>query len=208
MRLLLLGATGRTGLHLLELALERKYEVNVLVRDPAKIPEKFREKISLCEGSPTDAEKLGTAMEECEVDFPWSPLRTPTDFLSSSMNNIIRECKFKGVKRLIVCTAWGVKETKKDLPGWFRWLIDNSNIGPAYKDHETSEDLLAGSDLEWTVIRPVGLTNNPTIKKPKISLGSHPKPNLTISRRSVASYMLDIINNPDTIGKAFTLSSP
>jgi uncharacterized protein YbjT (DUF2867 family) len=51
MRLLLLGATGRTGLHLLELALERKYEVNVLVRDPAKIPEKFREKISLCEGS-------------------------------------------------------------------------------------------------------------------------------------------------------------
>ena len=46
-----------------------------------------------------------------------------------------------GLRRLVLTSAWGAGETAAEIPGWFRWFIQNSNIGPAYRDHERQEAL-------------------------------------------------------------------
>ena len=61
---------------------------------------------------------------------------------------------------MIVISAWGVAETRKDIPFWFRWTIDFSNIKYGYQGHEQQEKLLQNSGLNYTIIRPVGLTNS------------------------------------------------
>ncbi|MEO0331023.1 MAG: hypothetical protein AAF223_04960, partial [Bacteroidota bacterium] len=46
---------------------------------------------------------------------------------------------------------WGVADSINDIPKWFRWFIDNSNIGVAYQDHERQEKILSKSSLDWTI---------------------------------------------------------
>ena len=150
-----MGATGRTGKFLLEQALEHGHIVHVLVRDKNKIPFK-KYNLELFEGTPSDKIALEKAMKGCEVilsslnisrkyEFPWSGLRTPKGFLSVTMKNIIELSSSNPVRRVIFTSAWGVSETKKDLPGWFRWLVDHSTRRFPYHDHERQEELVKNS---------------------------------------------------------------
>ena len=201
MRILLLGATGRTGKFLLEQALEHGHIVHVLVRDKNKIPFK-RYNLELFEGTPSDKTELEKAMNGCEViisslnisrkyEFPWSGLRTPKDFLSVTMKNIIELSEANHIRRIVFTSAWGVSETKKDLPAWFRWLVDHSSLRYQYHDHERQEELVRNSNLSWTAVRPVFLSNSKSKKVVYVQDRSS-NPNLFISRRNLASFMIEI----------------
>jgi len=217
MRILILGATGRTGKHLLDLALGRGHSVNVLVRDKNKLP-RLSDRLKVFVGIPTDPGILEEAMTGCEAvlsslnisrhsDFPWAKLRTPKDLLSATMKNIIAIAGKLGIKRIIVLSAWGVNETKKEIPGWFRWAIDHSNIKYPYLDHGVQEDLLKATDLDWTIVRPSGLNNSRKEKKIKVSFNAVPKPGYLISRKNVAGFLMDILETKSYIRQAPTIST-
>ena len=216
MRILILGATGRTGHLLLEEALKNGHNVNLLVRDKSKIVRNSN-LISVYEGTPTSKDALIKAMQGCDAimstlnisrtsDFPWAKLRTQTNFLSATMKNIIDAANELPIKHIIITTAWGVCETKKDIPAWFRWLIDHSNIAYPYRDHEVQEGLLKNSTLNWTIIRPVGLTNSLKEKRIIVSINNNPKPALTIGRQSVARFMSNVLLDESYLKKCPTIS--
>lgn len=194
MKILILGATGRTGKWVLSEALQNGYSVHVLVRDSNKI--KTRENLTVFEGTPADKKMFSKAAETCNAiisvlnisrtpDFPWAKLRTPKTFLSDVMHHIVQVSKEHKIKRVIVCSAWGVDETNSEVPFWFRWMIAHSNIGAAYTDHEKQEKILMNSDLNWTIVRPVALINQRKPQKIQVSHNHSPRPKITISRRSV-----------------------
>ena len=205
MKVLILGATGRTGRHLVSETLKLGFEINVLVRDKSKLPA-YPPAVSVFEGTAVLKDDLAKAMQGCDAilsslnisrtsDFPWAKLRTPKDFLSASMKNIIATAGELNIKRIVITTAWGVSETKKDIPFWFRWLIDYSNIRYPYRDHEVQEELLKHSNLDWTAIRPAGLTNSTKIRDVVVSFNNSPKPGLAVSRQNVARFMVDCLKN-------------
>lgn len=204
MRVLLLGATGRTGKHVLAHLLKAGHVVNVIVRDKAKLDNNGQ--LHVFESDTINKPILEQAIKGCEAiisalnvsrtsDFPWARLRTPETFLSDAMANIIAVAEEAGIKRVLVCSAWGVHETRKDLPVWFRWLIDYSNIGAAYRDHERQELLLQQSKLDFTLIRPVGLTNSAKEKQVQVSQNNSPKPKMLVSRNNTAGFFVQLLNN-------------
>ncbi len=216
MHILILGATGRTGERLLHEALADGYRVTILVRDRRKIGISSG-KLTVVERATLDADSLQQAISGCDAvistlnisrtsDFPWSSLRTPPTFLSDLLTRLIPICEAQHVRRLIVVTAWGANETRQHIPFWFRWLIDYSNIGVAYRDHERQEQLLTQSRLDWTIVRPVGLTNGRDHKPLIETTGNQPKPNLTISRTNVARFLLDVVAGKRYIRQAVTIS--
>ena len=216
MKIFLLGATGRTGKLVVDYALQRGYDLNCLVRSPQKI-KSVHERLKIFEGSPEKITDLERAIENCEAiinvlnvsrrsDFPWAKLRSPPMFLSVVTKNLVEVATRHKVKRVISCSAWGVAETKNDLPRWFRWLIDNSNIGYAYRDHERQEKLLISSALTWTIVRPAGLTNFKKYQEIIESYNNEPKPSMTINRISLAKYMVEAITDERLIHKAPTIS--
>lgn len=216
MKILLLGATGRTGKWILQEALAQGHTVHALVRNRNKI-DTTHERLIIFEGLPTDKDSLQKAVDGCEAvisalnisrvsDFPWSGLRTPLQFLSDTMRVLIPACENASVHRIIVCSAWGVAETRKDIPAWFRWLIDHSNIGPAYADHERQEKLLQNSSLEWTIVRPAGLVNGRKDKPVIASIDNHPRPGLIISRKNLARFMTDQLVSRSYIRTAIVVS--
>ena len=215
MKILLLGATGRTGKWVYQKSLERGYSIHCLARNSERI-EKY-DQATLLEGDASNPDDLATAIAGCNAvisvlnisrrsDFPWSALRTPKNFLSKTMGNLVPLAEKNKVNRIIICSAWGVSETVQDIPGWFKWLIQNSNIGVAYEDHNRQERIVSDSALNWTIVRPVGLTNSSKEQSVLESFDNHPKPSLTISRKSVAGFLLDSLERDDLIKKKVVIS--
>jgi putative NADH-flavin reductase len=216
MKVLLLGATGRTGKHVLRELINRGHHVNCLVRDPRKV-DLTHQHLFLFEGTPYDSAAIQKSILGCDAvisvlnvartsDFPWAKLRTPPTFMSDAMKQLIPLAEKHGVRRVVICSAWGTSETKKDMPGWFRWLIDHSNVGFAYRDHERQEAVLKSSTLDWTIVRPTGLTNFKTLQRIVESYGNIPKPKMTISRRTVAHYLVSAIESKSLVHKSPVIS--
>ena len=109
-------------------------------------------------------------------------------------------------RRIIFTSAWGAAETRKDIPGWFRWFIEHSNIKYPYDDHARQEELIKQTSLQWTSVRPVGLTNSNNTKEIIVTINNHPKPRLTISRRHVAAFMLDVLEKNLYVGEMMVVS--
>jgi putative NADH-flavin reductase len=217
MRVLILGATGRTGIHVLHEALKEGFEINCLTRNRNSI-DITDDKLRVFEGCPSNMKNLDMAISDCDAiisvlnisrtsDFPWAKLRTPSTFLSDVIENVIAVSNQRSIIRVIVCSAWGVSETIHDIPFWFRSLIRQSNIGVAYANHEVQEVLLMKTKLDWTIVRPSGLTNSKKKENIKESYSNNPKPSLSISRLSVAKYMVSALSNPKLIHKAVTISA-
>lgn len=216
MRILLLGATGRTGKLVVGAALEKGYGVNCLVRDLRGV--QLKKGVEVYEGSPINRADIEKALHGCgsvinvlnvsrKSDFPWAPLKSPKNLISDTISKVIEITKGTAVTRIITCSAWGVHETKRDIPFWFRSLIDWSNIGIAYADHERQENLLEKTSLDWTIVRPVGLTNSKKHQEVLESFENVPKPNLTISRKAVANYLVNCIEKEDLIRKKVVIST-
>ncbi|MEM7659415.1 MAG: NAD(P)-binding oxidoreductase, partial [Bacteroidota bacterium] len=174
--------------------------------------------LTIVKGSPEDPSALAEAVQGCEAiisvlnvsrtsDFPWAPLRSPKDLMSRSMSQLLALPEAASVQRLVVCSAWGVAETKAELPFWFRWLIDYSNLKFPYLDHERQETIIRQSQLKWTLVRPVGLTPFSRIQTVRESYANQPRPRLTINRESLAAYLLAALERDDLIGKAPTISA-
>src|SRR5258708_29485487 len=100
MKVTLLGATGRTGKHVLNILLQKGHSVQALVRDASKIKIYSEEQLFVLEGDTTNLDTLRTAMKGCEAvvsilnisrnsDFPWSGLRTPKTLISDTIRNAI-----------------------------------------------------------------------------------------------------------------------
>lgn len=215
MKLLLIGATGRTGTHILDEALERGHLVHAIVRDSSKV--KNQDRLRLFEGFPSDLELINKAMDGCQAvlvainisrqsDWPWSTLRSPKTLISNTISQLIKAMKNHQVERILTISAWGTNETFKELPSWFRWLIRNSNIQYPYLDHERHEKLLRNTDLNYTILRPAGLTNGKKEKRVVVSFQKEPKPSFVISRKNVARFMLDCLEHDMHIRELPTIS--
>ena len=206
-----MGASGRTGRYVVEKIIQAGYELNCLVRDRGKI-KSLSDKMTIFEGAAEKISDLEKAISNCDAiinvlnvsrnsDFPWAKLRTPPTFLSDVSRNVVMLAEKNNVRRIVVCSAWGVAETKNDLPGWFRWLIDNSNIGYAYRDHERQEKIVRESKLAWTIVRPAGLTNFKGDQQIIESYNNTPKPRMTINRVNLARYLVDALADARLVHK-------
>lgn len=200
MKILLLGATGRLGRNILNELLAKNIEVTVLVRDD-KFIKTTNKNLNIVVGTPENKKNIDESLVGCTAvittlnisrksDFPWSSLRTPKNLLSNTMEYLIELLDNHKIDRLITISAWGANESKRELPWWFSWVIDNSNIKYGYIDHERQEAKLKETDLKWSIIRPVGLTYGNKNKIVKVSVGGIPKPNLLISRSSLAVFVV------------------
>ena len=59
--------------------------------------------------------------------------------------------------------------------------------------HERQEDVLRDSTLDWTAVRPVFLTNSKNDREVFVSEDNKPRPNLYVSRRNLAAFMLNVL---------------
>jgi putative NADH-flavin reductase len=200
-----LGANGRTGIEIVKQALEKGWVVKALVRDKQKI-KLANPNLHVVEGNPMRIDEVTKVVEETDAvyvalnigrktDMPWSKVVSPLDLLRVSIDNTINAMQENGVKRVITVSAWGTGDSYKETNWIFKFLIKKTNVGVAYAGHEDQERLLRKSGLDWTSVRPVGLSNSEKQKSVRVSIKGDKKLNMTISRKDVARFMLDIVDD-------------
>ena len=209
MKIAILGISGRTGSLVAREALSRGWKVNGIARDRTKVTV---EGANIIEGTPYDKETIKKALDGCDAVistlslFPssqglFSGIRTPLDFMSSSIRNCVDVMKEKGIRRIVLMTALGVGDSYREIPLFFRVLIKISNLRHSYRDHDRQEKVLEKSGLDWTVVRPVTLTDAQddlsVIHKQK----GDRKFGSSITRIAVATFILDAIENGEFIGR-------
>jgi len=197
------GATGRTGVHLVnQVAAQDMIPVCLVRKESTEIL--LHEKAIRVVGSPLVYENVLEVLEGCDAvlcalniarktDWPWAKLISPANLLEVSMNNIVKAMVEAGVKRVITVSAWGAGDSYSEVNGMFRFLINKTNVGTAYRGHEEQEAILRESNLNWTAVRPVGLNNNNKHQPTRISQNGSRKLRMMISRKDVAKFMLDIL---------------
>ena len=69
------------------------------------------------------------------------------------------------------------------------------------------EDILAGSGLDWTVIRPPQLTGKPLTGTYRTTYGQNIRSGLSVPRADAAHLMLRVVGQPQTIHQAIGIAS-
>jgi len=160
MQLTILGATGRTGVPLVEAALERGHAVTCLVRDPTKaqrlLPTEDH-RLTLETGDATEAAAVErvVARADAVVDVT-GPVRSgPKRLRSVVVAHLLPAMERHGVGRLVFLTGAGVR-VDGDEPG----IADRAIRGvmsllqrELLEDGQDAVAALAASPLDWTVVR-------------------------------------------------------
>lgn len=214
-RVLVFGATGRTGTFVVEAALAHGLEVVALVRTPDKLPK--RAGLEVVRGSPESDSDVQRAFAGCDAvvsalnnnrtsDLPWAKSVSPPNLMTDAMINAVRALKANGKRRVVTLSANGVGDSFQHVSFVTRLAIRKTNLSAVYRDHEGQETVLRASGLDWTAVRAVGLINRDAVKTLVLSEHGTPPPALTISRKNVAAFMVDALERRELFGKALTVS--
>lgn len=209
MKVLILGATGATGQHVVSQALDLGHEVTVFVRDQVRL-RIGAERVRVVTGSlPDSADALAAAVRGQDAVISTlgvgSALKAK-GLIGRSAPVIVRAMTTEGVRRLVFCSAYGVGATRRDLP-LFPKLLITVLLRDVYADKQNGDDTLMRSDLDWTIAYPVTLTNGPHTGRYRVgehlTLRGVPK----IARADLADFLLSQLADPTNVRKGVLVSS-
>ncbi|OWA35168.1 hypothetical protein B9G55_10855 [Saccharibacillus sp. O16] len=155
MRILILGATGRVGRVMTELALRDGHEVTVLVRDADKVEK--HDRLNIIEGDACREADIERAMTGCEAVI--SALNTDgTTTLSDSIPLIIIQMQRVGIRRIVTIGTAGILQSREE-PQRLRYESNESRRRStrAAEEHRRVYERLSATDLEWTIVCPTYL---------------------------------------------------
>jgi putative NADH-flavin reductase len=209
MNLLILGATGGVGRHLVQLALSRGHRVTTLLRPEREVA--LPDGVRVVRGTLSDPDALSAALTGApfgKVDAvlssvgqqrrhpanPWSRSISPPDLTSVMAHHLVAALGSAGVRRLIAVSAAGVGDSATRLNLTMRFFLATTVIGQAYRDLGLMESVFSQSTLDWLAPRPTRLKDGPASGKPRVTdaFGTFS----AIRRADVAAWMLDALDVP------------
>jgi uncharacterized protein YbjT (DUF2867 family) len=161
MKILVLGATGGTGRLIVRDAVAKGHSVVALVRSTASanLPG-----VDMIEGDARDEGTLTRALDGCDAVI--SALGTgigfrKVDLLAVATRALVTTMTSNGVRRLVCISALGVGDSHGHGGFMFDRLFQPLLLRHAYKDKDRQEAAIRASSLDWVVVRPGMLTDDP-----------------------------------------------
>lgn len=215
MKILVLGATGRTGKLVVEEALKRGHSVSAIARDPEKL-NAF--KIEITEGTPYDYDTVVKAIAGCHAvintlnvsrssDNPWAKLAAPTDMISKAAVNALTAMEKEGITRFVALSTIGAGRSWEKTPWLLRFIVSISKLRFAFQDHGRQEQLLENSAMEYTICRAPMLSDKINALGAVATPENTKPPSALLSRNSAAEFFIQIIENKQHIRETISLSN-
>jgi len=176
LKLVVLGATGATGLELVKQAVQRGHFVTAFVRSPERLKH-FQERITIRQGDLLNSVLLEQAIQgQDEVLSGFGPrvpvAKADANLLERFARALTQAMSAAAVKRAVVESV--------------AFLFKDSILPPAYllgrllfpktvADAAAMERIFADTDLNWTMVRPPELTDKPYTGKYRVREGHLPR---------------------------------
>ncbi|WP_194904718.1 NAD(P)-dependent oxidoreductase [Quadrisphaera sp. INWT6] len=209
-RLLVLGANGPTGRRLVHQALVRGHQVQALTRHPETFP-LCDDRLQVIAGDATNPAVIDTAVAAtdaviCTIGTAFT--RHPVQVYSASARLLVQAMSGHGKRRLVVVTSGGVDTTHRPqgIAGRLSRSVLRNRIGKTvYDDMEAMEAVVWASDLDWTVVRPPGLTEEPGTD---YAIAPERIQDPFMSRDDLAAALLDQLQDHRYVRKVAAVATP
>lgn len=194
MKIIVFGATGGVGQSVVKQAVDNGFEVTAFVRTPSKL-EVTHEKLSVVKGDAFNPAEVAPAIagHDAVVSCLGSSqgMKKSTE-LQDMVKNIVAGMQEHDVKRIVYTASAGIYN---ELPGVSGKLMMGV-LKNALKDHRAATDSIEAHGLDYTIVRPMGLTNGSFSGTYRESAEGVPEKSKSISRADVAHFILKALNDP------------
>jgi putative NADH-flavin reductase len=200
-KIIVFGATGNTGMQVVQQALLAGYKVIVVVRNPDAftISDKNLKVIKGDVLQPSTFENAIKGMDAV-VSCLGSKAFQHTIIYSKGMSNIIDAMHKAGVYR-VVCISAGAAVIPPHSSFLIKIFIKNTLqriFKYMYTDMLLMENILSESDLNWTVIRAPRLTNGPLTRTYRIAINEFLANLSKVSRADLADCIIKYLADQKT----------
>jgi uncharacterized protein YbjT (DUF2867 family) len=192
MRVLVFGASGKTGREVVQQALARGFQVTAFVRDSARLP-LAHANLRLVTGEITDPKGVARAVEGHTGVISTLGVGTPLRHdpaVIDGVRMIARASEHASVERLVYMSFIGVGDSR-DAAGFLLKRLATTVLRQEVADHETKEAAVADSFVDWTIVRVPKLTNGRLTAAYRVGERIRARSPLPmISRADVADFLL------------------
>lgn len=196
MKLVIFGASGGTGQHLVQQALAQGHTVTAFARRPDSILAAPSPGLTVVQGDVHDAPAVSAAIAGQDAVLSGLGARNlgKSDVLEVGVRNILAGMAAHGVRRIIVLGASGVASDAAQHQGagtrLLLKLISATILKEPFRSQREQERQLEASAMDYTVVRPPRLLNGPFTGRYRVQEDGLPSHGATINRADVADFML------------------
>jgi putative NADH-flavin reductase len=208
MKIVVFGASGKTGSLLVEQALKEGHNVIAYVRSAGSIKSE-NSNLEVVVGNLNEKDKLKKAItgaDACISTLGGGSLTKHNPAIIEGIDFIVSIMEEAGVPRFIYMSSIGVGDSRYFMPQPIRFLVVDVMLRVPMADHHINEQRIAKSKLKWTVIRPGSLTDKSQTgnlkhgcEKTKLT------GNASISRANVAAFILSQLATNQYMNKSVWL---
>ena len=204
MKLLVFGASGKTGREVVRQALARGYMVTAFVRQTARLPIAHAN-LRLVAGEISNPEAIArvvagqtAVISTLGVGQPMTHDQTVIE----GVRAIARAAEQASVERLLYLSFIGVQDSR-DAAGFVLRQLATTLLRHEVADHEVKEAAIIASFVDWTIVRPPKLTNGRLTAAYRVGEDIRARSPLPLmSRADVADFMLRQLTDAAFIRKA------
>jgi len=176
-KIVLLGATGSLGKHLLQQAVQAGHEVTVLVRTPAKLPSELRDSITVIQAdlATIALTELTAAFSGQDAVINTAGLVTEGPAFVSLVDRLVTALEAVPSAQRPVC--WFMAGAGLlDIDSSGRRGVDLPKVGTTYGPHKVNFERIRATDLDWRELCPGPMVEGPAlgINRLRVSLDRLP----------------------------------
>ncbi len=209
MKILIIGAAGKTGRLVVERAIAASHQVVAFVHDPEedrKHP--FPASVEVIHGDVQNPTRLEHAMQGCTAVIDTLGGKTPwksTELEANAAKVVLEVMARVGAKRLIVISVLGAGDSKAQAPWAYEHILLPTFLRGAVKDKDAMETEVSHSHVDWVLVRPPVLNDNDATGTVHVV----PSGELAhkITRADLAQFLVDQLTTSQYLGQAVTIAN-
>ena len=206
MKILVIGAAGKTGKAVVEEAVAAGHQVTAFVREA---DEYKGANVRVIEGDATDSAVINEAVfgQDAVLDAigGTTPYKTTT-LETSAARTIIDSMQRNGVRRLVVTSMLGEGESKANASLYERLLVSTFLRG-ADKDKAAMESTVEASGLDWVILRPALLSDDPATGDVRVFSAESGEKAHKITRADLAAFMIAQLSSNEHLHQAVAIAN-
>jgi putative NADH-flavin reductase len=196
MKVVIFGASGGTGQHLVQQALAQGHKVTAFARRPESIIAAPAPGLNVAQGDIHNGAAVAAAIagQDAVLSALGARNLSRSDVLETGVGNILAGMATHGVNRFIVLGAAGVYPEAMKYQGVltrlsFKFFVATLLKEP-FRSQRAQERLLESSRAAYTIARPPRLLDRPLTEHYRVQEDGLPRGGMTIPRADVADFMI------------------
>lgn len=210
MKLTVFGATGRTGVEVVEQGLAAGHEIRAVVRDSTRLaPDRAGLEVVVADVmDPATIVEAVAGSDAVISTIGTRNRRKPTTVCADTSRSIVEAMHKAGTRRLVVVSGTGPFD-EGEGPGmrYFIKPLGRLFLKHVFADFVAREKIVRASGLDWTILRPPSLTDKPATGQYRTRRDLNLHRNFAVPRADLAHLILAVSTDSDTYDAAIYIAS-